>query len=254
MSQYNPDIHHRRSIRLRGYNYSRQGFYFVTICAHEGHIIFGGITDGEMRLNDMCVIAHNCWNDIPSHFPNAVLREYIIMPNHIHGIIELVGARFIAPNSLAPGNPTPDNPAPNPPAPGNPAPNPRTPENPTPNNQTPGNHVPDTHAPNTQTSENHTPGSPAPNNRKHENQGAKNQGAINRAPTAEAGHLGGIIRWFKGRTTFECRKKQFVTLWQRNYYEHIIRNDDDYIRIAEYIANNPAKWNNGSFYREDTNL
>lgn len=85
--KYNPEIHHRRSIRLKGYDYSQPGAYFVTIVTHQRQCLFGEIVNNEMILNDYGKIAAQCWNDIPKHFPNAILDEFVIMPNHIHGII-----------------------------------------------------------------------------------------------------------------------------------------------------------------------
>lgn len=89
---YNPNIHHRKSIRLKGYDYSQAGLYFITICCQDRAHLFGEIENGEMILNEYGKIANQCWLEIPNHFPNAILHEHIIMPNHIHGIVELVGA------------------------------------------------------------------------------------------------------------------------------------------------------------------
>jgi len=116
MNQFNPNIHHRRSIRLKGYDYSQAGLYFITICVQNKACLFGKIIVGannhlppnnhlphlpdnhlpKMILNDAGIIANECWLDIPKHFPNSVLHEYIVMPNHVHGIIELtnVGSKF----------------------------------------------------------------------------------------------------------------------------------------------------------------
>ncbi|WP_339136862.1 MAG: transposase [Candidatus Electrothrix sp. GW3-4] len=85
--KYNPDIQHRRSIRLRGYDYSQAGAYFVTICVHHRECLFGEITNRIMRLNDAGKIAAQCWQDIPVHFSHAALDEWTVMPNHVHGII-----------------------------------------------------------------------------------------------------------------------------------------------------------------------
>ena len=85
--KYNPDIHHRRSIRLRNYDYSQAGAYFVTICTHHRECLFGEITNRAMRLNDAGKIAAQCWQDIPVHFSHAALDEWTVMPNHVHGII-----------------------------------------------------------------------------------------------------------------------------------------------------------------------
>ena len=79
--------HHRRSIRLKGYDYSQAGAYFVTICVQHHQNLFGNVADAEMQLNDLGIIAKDCWCTIPQHFPNVELGEYMVMPNHIHGIV-----------------------------------------------------------------------------------------------------------------------------------------------------------------------
>ena len=88
-TRYNPDKHHRRSIRLCGYDYAQEGLYFVTVCCRDKACLFGEIVDGEMILNPAGRMVEKCWLDIPKHFPHVVLHDYIIMPNHVHGIIEL---------------------------------------------------------------------------------------------------------------------------------------------------------------------
>ena len=97
---YDPKIHHRRSIRLKGYDYSQEGAYFLTICTYRKEMLFGTIVNEEMRLNDTGEQALQCWNAIPGHFPNVELDAFVIMPNHIHGIIVIVGA-----NNHSPINP-----------------------------------------------------------------------------------------------------------------------------------------------------
>jgi REP element-mobilizing transposase RayT len=87
--KYNPDIHHRRSIRLKGYDYSRAGLYFVTISTYQGLALFGQIVKGEMRLNEAGMITENTWLDLVNHISNIELHEFIVMPNHFHGIIEI---------------------------------------------------------------------------------------------------------------------------------------------------------------------
>lgn len=99
MNKYNPNIHHRRSIRLKGYDYAQAGLYFITICCQNRACLFGDVVDGKMILNDAGKIANDCWLEIPNHFPNEVLHEYIVMPNHIHGIIEFVGANNYSPHN-----------------------------------------------------------------------------------------------------------------------------------------------------------
>ena len=100
---YNPNIHHRKSIRLEGYDYSQAGLYFVTICCHNHACFFGnivgtchgmsnspGMSNSQIILNDTGKIADEYWLNIPNHFPDVVLHEHIVMPNHIHGIIQIV--------------------------------------------------------------------------------------------------------------------------------------------------------------------
>jgi putative transposase len=92
---YDPDRHHRRSIRLKDYDYSQEGAYFVTICTHCRECLFGKIKHGEMRLNPPGMMAANAWQDLNRRFPDVKIDAYVVMPNHIHGIIWLVGAPLV---------------------------------------------------------------------------------------------------------------------------------------------------------------
>ncbi|HPX05108.1 MAG TPA: transposase, partial [Tenuifilaceae bacterium] len=87
---YNPQKHHRRSIRLKGYDYSQSGFYFITICVQNREHLFGHIENGEMVLNDAGRMVENEWLNILQRFKNVALHEYIVMPNHFHCIVEMV--------------------------------------------------------------------------------------------------------------------------------------------------------------------
>lgn len=175
---YDPKMHHRKSIRLKGYDYSQAGLYFVTIVTQNRECLFGEIVDGDMVLNDAGRHIQKCWFEIPEHFSNVKLHEMAVMPNHFHGIIEIVGAN---------------------------------------------NHSPD----NT-----------------NQSNGAKNVSPL-RSPSKTIGSVVrgfkiGVTKWFR-----ENQKKQFPigqSVWQRNYWEHIIRNENEYQRIAQYIINNPLKW------------
>ena len=89
--------HNRRSIRLQGFDYSQAGAYFVTICAQNRECLFGEIVDGEMWLNDAGRVVQKCWDDILVHFPYVEMDECVVMPNHVHGIIAIVGARHAVP-------------------------------------------------------------------------------------------------------------------------------------------------------------
>ncbi|HNQ67785.1 MAG TPA: transposase [Bacteroidales bacterium] len=90
MVHYNPAIHHRKSYRLKNYDYSGPGLYAITICCEQHQHFFGTIVDGQLLLNDGGKIAEKCWREIPNHYPNTRTHEYVIMPNHIHGIIEII--------------------------------------------------------------------------------------------------------------------------------------------------------------------
>jgi putative transposase len=85
--------HHRRSIRLRGYDYTQPGQYFVTLCIKDRKCILGDVVRNEMRLTRIGEIVEECWEEIPEHFSNTLLDEFVVMPNHMHGIIVLVGTR-----------------------------------------------------------------------------------------------------------------------------------------------------------------
>ena len=92
------NMNNRRSIRLQGYDYSQPGLYYLTLSTRDRLCIFGEIRNNEMVLNDIGHHAEKCWLQIPTHFPNTVLHEYIIMPNHLHGIVEIVGANHYLPD------------------------------------------------------------------------------------------------------------------------------------------------------------
>lgn len=177
---YNPSIHHRQSIRLKGYDYSQAGLYFVTLCTHDRACLFGHIENGEMVLNDAGRVAQQCWCEIPNHYPNVVLHEYMIMPNHVHGIVQIVSTVGDACRGDCRGD------------------------------------------------------------CRGEKFFAQCKGEIFFAPTRT---IGAIIRGFKiGVTKWVRQNTNVQDVWQRNYYEHIIRNELSYQHIAEYIVGNPAKW------------
>jgi len=201
---YNPNNHHRRSIRLHGYDYSQPGIYFITLCTYNRECLFGEILNGEMRLNEFGKIANQCWLEIPNHFPQTQLDEYIIMPDHIHGIIvlndfvgvqnvgaKIVGAKIVGTKNVGAKNFSPlPMPTPEP----TPLPMPTREQNITPF----------------------------------------------RSPSKT---IGSIIRGFKiGVTKWFRQNTDIYVVWQRNFYEHIIRNEDELNRIRQYIIDNPKKW------------
>jgi REP element-mobilizing transposase RayT len=85
----------RQKLRLPGFDYSQPGAYFITICARSREYLFGEIVDGQMVLNKIAQAVRTCWNAIPDHFPHVTLDAFVVMPNHVHGILlftEPVGA------------------------------------------------------------------------------------------------------------------------------------------------------------------
>ena len=111
--RYDSNKHHRRSIRLKGFDYTREGAYFVTICTQNQACLFGEIVNGQMRLNDVGEVADICWRAIPERFPRVVLDAFVIMPNHVHGIIWIgpenranVGAKNFSPLPPQPPRPS----------------------------------------------------------------------------------------------------------------------------------------------------
>ncbi len=109
---YNSEIHKRRSVRLKGYDYSQDGIYFVTICTKNKECIFGEILKNKKGEKSFAPtrggeIVKKCWEEIPEHYPKVILKEFIIMPNHIHGILMIknfctVGAKDFSPKSSNP--------------------------------------------------------------------------------------------------------------------------------------------------------
>lgn len=87
-------IHNRKRNRLAGYDYTTPGYYFVTICTKGMLEYFGRVQNGKIELNDAGQIVQECWLDLPNHYINCKLQAFVIMPNHIHGIIEIVGNGF----------------------------------------------------------------------------------------------------------------------------------------------------------------
>ncbi len=175
LTKYNPKIHHRRSIRLKEYDYSQEGLYFITICTHKHSFLFGKIFDGKMVLNNAGKIANKCWLGIPEHYPNTRLHEYVIMPNHIHGIIEIVVS--VGANNYSP----------------------------------------------------------------LQNGTSKTIGSMVR------GYKIGVTKWFRKNVRGQDIGPM-PSVWQRNYYEQIIRNEQSFLKISNYIINNPTNWLNDKYY------
>ena len=173
---YDATRHHRRSIRLPAHDYGQAGAYFMTICTQCRECLFGAVVARKMVLNEPGRMVETVWRELPQHYGGVEVDALVVMPNHVHGIIMLVGAGPCA---------RPDN-----------------------------------------------PGQP--------------QGV---APTRGMS-LPDVVHRFKSLTTARYRRGVIRDgwlpfpgrLWQRNYYEHVIRDDGELNEIRRYITDNPARW------------
>ena len=160
----NPQTHRRYSMRLKEYDYSQPGEYFITVCTHAHVYLFGEVIDGDMRLNGYGEVVSSTWNDLANYNKGIELGPFVIMPNHIHGIIAIIDAAVFG-------------------------------------------------------------------------------AGLEPAPTSPG--LSEIVRQLK---TFSARRINMLrgtsgeAVWQRGYWDHIIRDDRSRQEIGEYIINNAAKW------------
>jgi REP element-mobilizing transposase RayT len=178
---YNPEIHHRRSIRLKGYDYTLSGAYFITIVTHERECLFGEITNSEMAANKFGLVAQQMWDKLPARFRNVELGTFIVMPNHIHGIILLDGTRRGIAESAADSD----------------------------------------------------------------DQSSRYALTERQFGKMIRGSIPAIVRAYKSSVAYRInimRGLRNAPVWQRNYYEHIIRNADEAERIEHYIMSNPSNW------------
>jgi putative transposase len=181
--RYNSGLHHRSSIRLPGYNYAQAGEYFVTVTTHDRECVLGAIENEEVELSDIGKIVKEEWLRTPIVRPNVELDEFVIMPNHIHGILVIRDERK-------------------------------------------GAEVPvgaNCHSP------------------LRENRSSRGKTPF-RSPSKT---VGAIVRGFKSAATKranELRDTPGKSLWQRDYFEHIVRDEKDLERIREYICLNPTRW------------
>jgi len=165
--QFNPEKNHRRSIRLKNYDYASAGAYFVTICTHEKACLLGDIVNGQIQLSVYGRVIEFEWLKTAELRNNIVLDVFVIMPNHVHGMIIIT-----------------------------------------------------------------------------------RRGVLRYVPTqsefrSSSQAIGAIVRGFKSAVTKrinDIRHMLGAPIWQRNYYEHIIRNERELNKIREYIINNPLQW------------
>lgn len=167
--------HHRRSIRLTDYDYTQNGAYFVTICTHQRQCLFGDVIDGEIVLNAWGQVVIEEWEQTAIVRPNIELDSFVVMPNHIHGILVIIESVNVGAQCIAPLQP-------------------------------------------------------------------KRGATLNNVPPNS---LGAIIRGFKAAVTRQIHRLPNPPddpIWQRNYYEHIIRSEKSLNALRAYVAHNPARW------------
>lgn len=170
-----PQERERRSIRLKGYDYSRAGIYFVTLCTEGRTQIFGNVSGGKIELSGFGHVVAEEWQRSQAIRKEIRLHEWIVMPNHFHGLLQIVGAHGGA-----------------------------------------------------------SDGSQAASERAH-----------SRAPLRRPRSLASMVAGFKAASTKrinELRNAQGSPVWQRNYYEHVVRSEEDFHRIRRYILTNPGRW------------
>ena len=172
--RFDAQKHHRHSIRLPNYDYTQPGGYFITIVTYHRDLLFGEVANEQMMLNDFGKTADECWRIILEHFPNVELGAYVVMSNHIHGIIVIK-----------------DN-------------------------------ITTTNSPLTV--------------------GARHASPL-RSHGVKPKSIGAIVGSFKSAVSKRIAREHNATgIWQRNYYEHVIRNHEDWDRIHWYIESNPSVW------------
>jgi putative transposase len=222
-----PAVRRRRSIRLKGYDYAQAGAYFITICTHNrqpffGEIVRAGLSPAQMEFNQYGGIAYDQWQKIPERFENIELDQFVIMPNHIHAILFIIEPATGTARVGASPTPTVDE---------------------TENAQV-GADDP--------VGAGFTPALDETNNARVGTSPTPTQIGQPQNPIRTT--IGDVVGAYKSLVANEClkiykAKNEFLgKLWQRNYYEHIIRDEKSYNAIAEYILNNPAQWELDELY------
>jgi putative transposase len=279
-TKYDPNKHHRRSIRLKGYDYAQAGRYFVTFCVKDRQHFFGEIIEDEMYLNDAGIMIEKWYLELENKFPKIRCHEYVVMPNHFHAIVQIIDVVDNVSGDVSgehTGSPLPNSPiisdeqkitnSPNvSDGRGEPMCSPETSDEPNDANslnvsdainflKTDTNHV----------EQGRHAGLPLQSSIQPPIEQDRHAGLPQQLPQPlpqqkpilgehKDSPLWEVVQWFKTMSTNEYIRgvktlgwERFNgKLWQRNYYEHIIRNDESCEKIATYIINNPKNWEKDS--------
>ena len=192
------------SARWQSWDYRWNGAYFVTICTNDKKCYLGEITDGKMKLSGVGILADVFWHEIINHAQDVELCEFVVMPNHIHGILILNGNNEPDVDPIENCNPDTEN-------------------------------VETGHA--LSLNQHHQIASQTIGHQRFQQIG-KNS-------------VSSIIGSYKSAVTKHAHRLGYVMRWQERFNDHIIRNDAEYQRIAEYILNNIQKWGNDKFYKDN---
>ncbi|HET7272988.1 MAG TPA: transposase [Rubrobacter sp.] len=193
--------HHRRPIRMKGYDYTGDGAYFITICIHGRIHVFGAIVNGEMRFNEYGREVANCWSWLAERYPYVHLDQWVVMPDHMHAIIVITDDRGGGAGSNVTGSY--------------------------------GMRRGDSRAASTT--------STALTGSVDQPQVRVDGGGIVRTNRKSLGRLIGAFKTVSTRRVNDIRSTPGAKLWQRNYYEHIIRDGRSLRCIREYIGSNPSR-------------
>ena len=208
----------RKSIRLKCWNYSNDGIYFITICTKDKSHWFGDVENGEMVLNNCGKIAKKCWSEIPNHFKKVELGEFVVMPNHIHGLIEI--KQILDSNS----------------------------DNGQHSKRNQNRRIIGMQRPNPLQNRRDIACNVQNNQQKRMLQCNIPTGYFSKI-SPKSGSISTIIRSFKSICSKKIHKINADFKWQSRFYDHIIRDETDYEAKHYYIVNNPNKWGEDKYNR-----
>lgn len=223
---YNPQIHHRQSIRLRHRDYTAPGFYFLTICTHQRQHLFGDIRDGSMVLNTVGQAAEAHWLRLTRHFAHIRLDEFVVMPNHIHGIIQIVELPNVSDVDDADWSPP-----------------------------TCDRDKTDRSPPTSRRGEAFCESrfsSPECNNQNASPLRSVDGGTDrpHGTPPGSIGAIAGNPQSVSTRQINRLRRSPGSPVWQRNYHDRILRTAQELHNVRAYIQTNPQTWDRDSVVNE----